>query len=479
MANILVVDDDPIFASQMGLYLTRLGHEHRCADSLARGVDLAAAEPVDLVFLDIHLPDASGLTHIGRFREAPGSPEVVIITARSDPDSAEQAIMAGAWYYLEKPPAFNAIQLTLERALEFRRRKAASEACQVLERDAIVGRSPALKRSLAELARAARGWGNVLVTGETGTGKELFARALHDNSPRRGGPFVVADCTNIPESLAESLLFGHVKGSFTHAVSDREGMFALAHGGTLLLDEVGDMPESLQRSLLRVLQEKRFRPLGADRERSSDFRVVALTNRDLPGLAESGQFRPDLYYRLAQSVIALPPLREREGDVELLAAHVLSRLCVEHGVTARATSREFLDALNRHPWPGNVRELANAVSAALANAGDEPVLQPWHLPVELRAGLARSGVRPAPPTPAPPAAPAAPAAGGAFPTLHEYRETARESLEAAYLDLLVAAAGGDPGLAMALAGLSKARLYQLLKKHGRSLRRSGESQGAS
>ncbi len=495
MASILVVDDDPIFQSQMAIYLERMGHACAFADSLEHGVAEAHSLEPDVVLLDLHLPDASGLDGMDRFRLAGSEPEVVIITGRGDPDSAERAIREGAWYYLEKPPAFDAIKLTLERALDHRRHRRRQEARSVLERDAIVGDSPALKVALAQLARAARDDANVLISGETGTGKELFAKALHDNSARAGGPFVVVDCTNIPESLAESLLFGHVRGAFTDALGDRQGMFEMANGGTLFLDEVGDMPASLQRSLLRVLQEKRFRPLGSRREVASDFRVVSVTNRDVEALVREGRFRRDLYYRLAQANIRLPPLREREGDVELLAAHAAARRCASHGGALKGMSREFMEVLNRHDWPGNVRELSSTVARAVFEAGEAPLLLPQHLPRELVArhlgqSLRRDadGTRAAAPaspgaagpavTPDPDAVvPRTPMRGGAFPTLQQYRETCRETMEAHYLERLVAAAGGDAATAMELSGLSRARLYQLLRKHGLNLRQQGRRKG--
>jgi len=503
MACILVVDDDPIFQSQMALYVERLGHRCVSATSLEQGVAEVSSRAPDLVFLDIHLPDASGLEGMDRFRHAESEPEVVVITGRGDPDSAEQAIREGAWHYLEKPPAFNSIKLTLERALEYRRHKRRQDSRMVLERDAIVGNSPALKDALSQLARAARDDANVLVTGETGTGKELFAKALHDNSCRAQGPFVVVDCTNIPDTLAESLLFGHVKGAFTGAVMDRQGMFELAHGGTLFFDEVGDMPASLQRSLLRVLQEKRFRPLGSRQEKTSDFRVVSVTNRDVEELIASGRFRRDLYYRLAQARIRLPALRDREGDVEALASHAVAQRCAAQGGALKGISREFLDVLARHDWPGNVRELVNTVAATVYEAGDEPVLLPHHLPRELMARHMRREIGDAArdadasrpderpdrmpgPDPSPgqvrpkhaatalpdPTAtlPDTPIRAGAFPSLQEFRDASREVMESHYLRHLVNMAGGDAARAMQVSGLSRARLYQLLKKYGLRLR---------
>ena len=464
MASILIVDDDPIFVAQMGLFMERLGHRHAAAGSFWQGLAAAEECEADVVLLDVHLPDASGLDGLARFKQTRSQPEIVIVTGRSDPDAVDQAIRKGAWDYLEKPPSLDTIRLVVGRALAYRKSRLDQGAALVLERDAIIGNSPVLKQSLLDLARAAKGLGNVLITGETGTGKELFAKALHANSPRRDKPFVVVDCTNIPETLAESILFGHVRGAFTDAVREREGMFALAHGGTMFFDEVGDLSESLQRSLLRVIQERRFRPIGASRERDSDFRLVAVTNRDVRALVEAGRFRQDLYFRLSQTQIHLPPLREREGDVELLTTHFLARLCSEQGIHGKAASREFSDCLRRHSWPGNVRELLNALASAVANTGDEPILHPHHLPADLRAhsiksGLSRPAEAPAPDGPAleGPALEARPAEPGRLQSLREFRDSAFGELEARYLDRLLAVSGGDVGLALSQIGRASCR----------------------
>ncbi|KUG28076.1 sigma-54 dependent dna-binding response regulator [hydrocarbon metagenome] len=476
MARVLVVDDDPIFQTQMGIILNRLGHQAMAAKNMAEGLALAEKQVADVVFLDVYLPDAFGLDGIGRFRSLATEPEVIVVTAQGDPDSAERAIHNGAWYYLEKPVVLGTIRLTLERCLDSRDKLREAGQRLVLERDGIVGSSPALKQSLFLLGQAARGRENVCITGETGTGKELFARALHDNSPRRDRPFVVVDCTNIPSSLAESILFGHTRGAFTDARQDYDGLIALADGGTLFLDEVGDMPGELQRTLLRVIQEKRYRPLGAKRERTSDFRVVAVTNRDIRGMVKSGAFREDLYYRLAQRHLHLPPLRLRGDDVRLLAGHYVTRICSDQGMDVKGLSTEYLESLSSLDWPGNVRQLVSTIGVSIANAGDAPVLVPHHLPPDHKARYLRQrqreslAARPGPPETGP--ADTHDVAPGLedspeLPTLRQFRETAWERLEAAYVARLWTASGGRVAEAMRLAGISRARLYQLLKKFPR------------
>jgi two-component system NtrC family response regulator len=279
------------------------------------------------------------------------------------------------------------------------------------------------------------------------------------------------DCTNIPETLAESILFGHVRGAFTDASTPREGLFAQVRGGAVFLDEAADLDEPLQRSLLRVLQEKRFRPLGASREEQADFRAVAVTNKDVGALMESGAFRRDLFYRLAQTHIHLPPLRERVGDVALLAEHFLPRICRGQGMDAKGAATDMMQALEGYSWPGNVRELVNALSTAVSAAGDEPLVQWRHLPVDIRAQSMRGTVRaPESGRGKPGGTRAGELLSGDLPSLREFRESAFEDLESRYLDRLIGESGGDARRAMELADISRARLYQLLKKHGRRLK---------
>lgn len=476
MAKILIIDDDPVFCAQMTIYLKRLGHEAQALGSLGQGLAAVAQERFELVFLDVYLPDASGLGGLGRLIQGLGAPEVVVITGKGDPESAREAINQGAWNYLEKPPDFDTIRVAVERVLEHRRLKPGKGSLAALKRGGIVGKSPALVKSLENLTKATAVRGNVFISGETGTGKELFARALHESSLPKDRPFVVVDCTSIPKTLAEAMLFGHTKGAYTDAAQEREGLFAMAHGGTLFLDEVGDLPADLQGSLLRVLQEKKFRPLGASREIQSEFRVVAVTNRDLPAMVEGKAFRQDLFFRLAQFRFTLPPLREREGDIPLLVDHYLTRFCSEQDIRIKTASAEFLVSLQSYHWPGNVRELVSVVAAALVIAGNEEVIYPQHLPKEYMADFVSRSVRRTRPRgeTAPPETWDMAADRimdqGAMPTLKEFRDQSAAVLEARYLDRLIQASGGDVAQALGLAGISRTRLYQLLRKHGRAMR---------
>jgi two-component system NtrC family response regulator len=465
MASILIIDDDDLMVSTLELMIRRLGHEAASSGSLGEGVGMSSSEDFDVVFLDVRMPDGNGLEAISAIAEAPSRPEVIIITGFGEPDGAELAIKSGAWDYLEKGSSVKEMTLSLERALQYRREKKARSLKQsvcALKREDIYGNSPKLMACLNLLAQAAGSDANILITGETGTGKELFAQAIHRNSPRADRNFVVVDCAALPETLAESLLFGHEKGSFTGAEKTREGMISQAHGGTLFLDEVGELPLSLQKTFLRVLQERRFRPLGSAREVESDFRLVAATNRNLEEMAARHQFRSDLLFRLRSFAIDLPPLRERTEDIKEIARTQLDRLCECYGLPSKGFSPEFCETLMAYHWPGNVRELANTLVRAFATARFEPTIYPKHLPPDIRVHIMRNcvgrtpskedGDRPGEPP-------------RRLPKFQDYRETVYAEAEKHYLHDLMSLAEESIPEACRLSGLSQSRLYALLKKH--------------
>ncbi len=475
MAKILIVDDDELLCQLLAKVVASLGHDPAVAFTLGEGRRMSRETPFDVVLLDVSMPDGNGLEELPAFKQSPGNPEVIIITGDGDPDGAVLAIKNGAWDYIQKPASIERMKLPLVRALQFRSERQARQAPLALKREGIIGESRAIRQSLDSLAQAAASEANVLITGETGTGKELFAWAVHANSARRDKPFVVVDCGALPSTLVENLLFGHERGSFTGAERSQEGLVGQADGGTLFLDEVGELPAEVQTSFLRVLQERRYRPLGGSEEVTSDFRLVATTNRDLDVRLESGQFRSDLLFRLRSIHIDLPPLREREGDVRDLAMHYLARLSEHLGTGAKGMSPEFLHALTVYDWPGNVRELVNTMERVLTAARQEPVLHPQHLPTYVRARLARASLsipeRETKPADRP-AAPLAPRdapldrADGELPSLKEFREQAVSQAERDYLHELLNRAQGKIPQASEIAGLSRARLYALLKKHG-------------
>ena len=317
MANVLIIDDDTDVRGVIAQMVTSLGHEATQAWTLKEGLAMASSTAFDVVFLDVRLPDGNGLEALPELHGTPSSPEVIIITGFGDPDGAEVAIKSGAWDYLEKPFSPKKIALPLKRIIQYREDvKKARKPAVALKTEGIAGGSPQMKACINALAQAANSETNVLVTGETGTGKELFARAIHANSSRAEMNFVVVDCAALPETLVESALFGYERGAYTGAVKSQEGLIKQADGGTLFLDEVGELTPSIQKSFLRVLQERLFRPLGGSMEVQSDFRLVAATNRNLDQMAETGAFRRDLAYRLQSFNLGLPPVRERIGDIK-------------------------------------------------------------------------------------------------------------------------------------------------------------------
>lgn len=482
MALILVVDDDTRISRLLAEEFVRHGHQALTAGSLAVARQTAMAARVDVVFLDVQLPDGSGLDVIRDLRDSPANPEVIILTGFGDPEGAEMAIINGAWDYLEKPISLDQLQLALNRALEYRQQKIKSSGvATVLDRGRIIGDSPALLRCLGEVAQAAHSEASVLVAGETGVGKELISRAIHHNSPRREGPFAVVDCAALPENLVESTLFGHEKGAFTGADSRSSGLLAKAHGGTLFLDEVGELPLDMQRKLLRALQEHKFRPVGGSREVESDFRVVAATNRDLDSMCGEGRFRPDLLYRLKAITVKVPPLRERTEDIKPIASFFCAELCERYSIPYKGFSPGFFDSLEAYDWPGNVRELKNTIDWVLARALDQPTLFNIHLPTNIRAKLARESIgdmaeeNMAAATDylrednvsTPFFALDEPDPGNQ--TLKDYRGNIAELAEKRYMQALLSRHMHNPQEAQRVSGLSKARYYALLKKHQLSL----------
>jgi len=456
MAHILIVDDDEMIGDALCDLFRPMGHDVTYALTLDGGLNMAAAAPYDVVFLDVNLPDGNGLQAISQFRGMPSFPEVVIITGEGDPDGAELAIANEAWDYIQKPIFAKRVKMPLMRALQYREQKLSHSKPILLNREGIIGNSIAIMRCLETMAKAGTTDAHVMLTGETGTGKELFARAIHANSSRRQKGFLVVDCAALPETLVESVLFGHEKGAFTGADRPREGMIKEADGGTLFLDEIGELPKDLQSTFLRVLQEKRFRPVGGKAEVHSDFRLITATNRDLEQMVKAGQFRHDLYFRLQSIVIHLPPLRKRLDDVQAITFHYLAKFCERYGVGTKGLSPEFLEALTTYTWPGNIRELVNAMDRALAMAGDSHTLFPVHLPPHIRAHLARKAVS------AKAVSDNKDTSGTKlFPMFRELMQTTEKS----YFKDLVTHVRGDIAAVCNISGLSRAQVYKILKKH--------------
>ena len=465
MANVLIVDDDPMLCEILSRRIEALGHEVRHATTLDQGIEKALSDPYDVVFLDVRLPDGNGLAALPTIQQTPSSPEIIIITGMFDPDGAELAINCGAWDYIEKPSSTSEMILPFLRALQYREEKWVKPAV-ALKREGIIGYSSQMTACLDLLAQAASTEASVLITGETGTGKELFARAIHNNSARAGNNFVVVDCTSLPQGLVESILFGHRKGAFTGADRPMDGLVKQADGGTLFLDEVGELPSNVQKNFLRVLQEHRFRPIGSVQEIESHFRLVAATNRDLDEMVEQDQFRSDLLFRLRSLTIQLPPLRERQKDIKDLVFYYINKLCEKYGTETKGLAPDFLEAVMAYDWPGNVRELVNCMERTLAVAGHAPTLFARHLPSNLRMCLIRNpAVRTSTVKEKFAESVESSDEGEALPPYRDFRE----SLEHRYLQELIAVSQNNIGKATKISGLSRTRIYELLKKHDLSM----------
>lgn len=479
MAKILIIDDDEMIRRMLASRIHKMGHETQTASHLAEGLKKARKEDPDIVFLDVRLPDGNGLDGLPKIHGSPSEPEVIIITGAADPGGAELAINSGAWDYIQKPFTKKDILLHVKRAIEYRNKKSAAAHTVSLKRASIIGNSPQLNVSLDLVATSAKSDTNVLITGETGAGKELFAKAIHENSLCSQNNFVVVDCTTIPGRLAESLLFGHVKGAFTDAHQTQTGLIQQADGGTLFLDEVGELPLSVQKSFLRVLQERRFKPVGSTEEKQSRFRLVSATNRSLDEMADRGLFRKDLLYRLRTFHIAIPPLRERRKDIESLVLHYIYTMCRHHNMEMKGITPEFLEIMQWYDWPGNVRELISTVEKAILVDPSNPILYPMHLPATIRVKYTQSQLsqkHDIPPADADEDTDnvfnirISPNVTGPLPKLKGVRESVLRRIETDYLKRLIRDVRGNLDKAAEISGLSKTRLYVLLKKYGISRR---------
>ncbi|MCP3872628.1 MAG: sigma-54-dependent Fis family transcriptional regulator [Desulfobacteraceae bacterium] len=384
MSKIMIIDDDKHVCNTLAKRFERLDHSVDCSFTLEEGLNNIFANEFDVLFLDVNLPDGNGLDAIEAINDHPIPPEIIIMTGDSDLEGAALAIKLKAWDYIQKTGSYKEFKLSLLRAIQYRHQKQSNAYEQTIKRELIIGKSHKIKASIKYVSKASNNDVPVLITGETGTGKELFSKAIHENSHRKENDFVVVDCAALPEHLVESVLFGHSKGSFTGADTDRVGLIRLADGGTLFLDEVGELPIEIQKKFLRALQEKRFRPVGSKVEISSDFRVVAATHRDIPKMVKEKQFREDFYFRIASIKIEIPPLRRRKSDIPLLTEYHLDRKSKFYNESPHEVSDEFMADLMRYDWPGNVRELFNTIDYACSDAFQESILFPNHLPDQIR-----------------------------------------------------------------------------------------------
>ena len=379
MSRVLVVDDEPGLRQSLGLLLTDAGYTVTAEGDGRRGLDRALAEAYDLILCDVRMPGLDGLAFLRGYRERGGEGLVIMMSAYGGEDAAIAAMKEGAYDYIPKPFRPDEVVLTLRKAEERERLRHTvaglrAQLASAPDARAVVAESPAMRAALDLVARVAEHKSTVLITGESGTGKEVIARAIHRASPRSGDEFVAINCAAIPENLLESELFGHARGAFTGATADKTGLFEAADGGTLLLDEIGELPLGLQAKLLRVLQDGEIRRVGDQRNRRVDVRLLAATARDLASDAEAGRFREDLFYRLNVVAIHLPPLRERPEDIAPLARLFAAQLSRRLGRPVELSAAAVAWA-EQQPWRGNVRELEHAIERAAVLA-EKPVLEP-------------------------------------------------------------------------------------------------------
>ena len=455
MKKILVIDDEPSMRELLGIMLRREGYAVDVAESRATAAVVLAAGPVDMVITDVKLPDGDGIVILRHLRAASPETVVVVMTAYGSTETAVAALKLGAQDYLIKPFDVEELKIVVRNALDTQQLQAENLRFKAEFRvqhglQSIIGVSPSIVKVFELIRSVAATNSTVLLQGESGTGKELVAKAIHALSPRRDAPFISINCAALPEALLESELFGHMKGAFTDAHQTKKGLFETAHRGTLLLDEVGEMPLPMQAKLLRALQEKRVRRVGANEEVDIDVRVIAATNRSLEALVRERRFREDLFYRLNVIPVFVPPLRERRQDIPLLATHFLERFSREMGKTISKISEEAMERLIHHRWPGNVRELENVIERAVA-LETSPVVLPERL-----ADLVSTAVAPAPV-----------AAGDAPDFTDNFSLDAHlHALEADLLRRALARSEGDRAVAANLLGVTPRSLRYLMQKHG-------------
>ncbi len=386
--SILIVDDDKSVAASLSLVLRDAGFRVVDTHNLAGAIEILNSTQFDLVITDFCLPDGTGTDVITRVKNETPATEVILITGHGSVDVTIDAIKRGAYYYLEKPFDIGRLRTLVDRALEVAALRHENETLRrTLEADSetfgMIGRDPKLQQIIETIRTAAPSDASVLIEGESGTGKELIAAAFHSQSQRSLGPFIRINCAAIPHELIESELFGYQKGAFTGADRDKRGLMEAASGGTLLLDEIAEMPSHLQTKLLRVLQERRLRRLGDEVERDVNFRLVSATNRNTSALLEDGVLRDDLYFRISTIKVKVPPLRERLDDVPLIATHFLQRFSKQYGKGILSLSQNTVSHLLRYNWPGNIRELESVIERAVVFCTGNQLL-PECLPEEFQ-----------------------------------------------------------------------------------------------
>jgi two-component system response regulator GlrR len=436
--RILLVDDDPDLLRLLSLRLKSAGYDVTAVDSGEKALASMAVTRPQLVITDVQMSGMDGLALFDAVHKSHSTLPVIILTAHGSIPDAVDATRRGVFGYLTKPYEAPVLLAQVQRALQLGGTLAGADGTGRNEawREAIITRNQRMEDLLAQAKLVAAGDASVFISGESGSGKEMLARAIHRASPRAEGPFVAVNCGAIPEQLLESELFGHMKGSFTGAIRDHEGLFQAAHGGTLFLDEIGDMPLPLQVKLLRVLEDRQVRPVGATRHFPVDVRLISATHRDLERERAAGNFREDLYYRLNVVSLAIPPLGDRREDIPLLAAHFLARLAERYGKRINAFSPEAMELLVSGAWPGNVRQLYNVVEQTVALCTTEII------PATLVQNAIQQEQTPVEPL-----------------------EEARRQFERDYLVRILKLTGGNVSQAARLAKRNRTEFYKLLQRH--------------
>ncbi|HLC21754.1 MAG TPA: sigma-54 dependent transcriptional regulator [Candidatus Methylomirabilis sp.] len=450
LGRVLVLDDEVDMLENCARLLSRLGYEVLTEAESAKASLLYERERPDLVLTDLRMQSLDGLGVLRAIRAIDPEATVTLFTAFATIETAVEAMKDGAFDYLPKPFSAEQLRVCIERAMEQRRlreenRRLLAQLTETYRFDNIIGTSLPMLQVFETIKKVAKSEANILIIGETGTGKELIARSLHVNSRRAAGPFIPVDCASLPENLLESELFGHEKGAFTGAQATRPGLFEFANGGTIFLDEVGDISLNLQAKLLRVLQEREVRRVGSNRIIEVDVRVISATNRDLAHSVATGEFREDLYYRLNVISIPLPPLRDRKGDTPLIAHHYLKKYAASSGKEVKGIMPEAIRLLEEHAWPGNVRELQNVIERAVVLAEHE-MLRPQELPEHIRIKVEAASPKDLP--------------------LKRAKEQWAASFERDYLIQLLKRHDGNISQAAKTAGVDRKTVHRLMKKYG-------------
>ncbi|MFQ5500128.1 MAG: sigma-54-dependent transcriptional regulator [Candidatus Zixiibacteriota bacterium] len=445
-ARILVIDDEESMCRFMQIMLTREGYRVDSVDSGSKGISLLRQQDYDLVIADLQMPEMTGIDVLKEIKSFKRDQDLIVMTAYASVDTAIEAMKQGAADYITKPFKVDEIKLVIDKSIS---RKHLQEENDKLKRqlcpddplDSFIGNSEAAIKLKTLASQISQTESTVLILGESGTGKDLIAQAIHHQSPRRSGPFVTINCAALPENLLESELFGHKRGSFTGAIKDKDGLFKAANGGTFFLDEVGNTSMAIQVKLLRVLEDRRITPVGETKPIDVDVRLIAATNADLEDDVKAGRFRSDLYYRLHVIPIHIPPLRERADDIDLLVKHFVERFCIKNNVPVMEISDEAMELLTSYHWPGNVRELENTVERAVFLCSDAQLTVKDFPEKCVRALQSDSIEQPQ----------------KVDPTL--------ESIEKAYIHYIMTQTGGKKTEAARILGINASTLYRKLDRY--------------